>query len=329
MQSIVQVGAFTKALADQLNQNFSQALGITTGNIVYLDPFGGLDSNSGEAPTAAVTTLATAYDKLREGKNDVVALISNGLTTSTARLSSGFTWSKNAAHIVGVSSGVNISNRSRIAPTAAATAFANFFTVSGSGCRFQNVQWFHGFDTGTTSAIAMAVTGGRNMFANCHIAGMGDTASAQSAGSRSLKISGTGENMFVDTTIGLDTISSNTSNAAIEFAGGAPRNQFIGCLLPRMTSSATTVFIVVSAAAGSDRFQYFRDCSFINAIKSTSTAMTGAALLAASMGGMLVFKDCTIVGCTKVGADATSLAQIYVDGAAPTAATSGLAVNPS
>jgi hypothetical protein len=43
----------------------------------------------------------------------------------------------------------------------------------------------------------------------------------------------------------------------------------------------------------------------------------------------LFFKDCTLVGITEFGTDGTSLAQIYVDGGTVTAATSGIAVNPS
>jgi hypothetical protein len=325
MPPITQYGSFTKAIADQINQNISAAgIGFLNGNVILLDPFKGSDNNDGI--TAPVHTLGRAYGIGREGKNDVIALISNGVTTSTARVSSTFTWAKNALHLVGVSSGVNISNRSRIAPTAAATAYANFFVVSGSGCQFNNIQFFHGFDTGTTSAIAMKVTGGRNMFANCHIAGMGDTASAQSSASRSLVISGTGENMFVNTWIGLDTVSSNTTNAQIEFLAGTPRNQFIDCKVLRYTSSAGSLFIVGAAAACMDREQLFERTLFLNAIKSGSTTLTAGITLAASTGGMILLKDSTILGATDWCSDATTFGQVYIDGAAPTTTTSGIAV---
>ncbi len=328
MSSDIQgVGSFTDEIRQQINQNFAQAgFGFPVGNIIFLDPFTGSDTYTGTTPARAFKTIGAAYNAGREGKNDIIALISNGLTTSTARVDAAFTWSKNALHLVGVSSGVNISPRARIAPVAGATAYANFFTVSGSGCIFSGIQWFHGFDTGTTGAICMTVTGGRNMFYRCHIAGMGDTASAQSSTSRSLKISGTGENQFVQCTIGLDTVTSNTSNAQIEFASGTPRNVFTDCIIPRMTSSATTLFIITSASASMDRFQLFTRCLFLNAIKSTSTAMTAACTLAASSGGMLFLKDSTVVGATDWGESATTFGQIYIDGAAPTGNTSGLGV---
>lgn len=326
-QQIIKQGAFDADVANAINLNFQQ-LGMVAGNIIYLDPFAGYNGNSGQYPSQAVATLQAAYNGLREGKNDVAVLLSNGLTTSSARLASGFTWSKNEAHLMGYSSGVNISNRSRIAPTAATTAFANFFTVSGSGCLIQNVQFFQGFDTGTTAAIAMTVSGGRNMFNNCHIAGMADTASAQSSTSRNLLVTGTGENEFVNCTIGIDTVTSNTTNASLEFAAATPRNQFRGCIFPRMTSSAGTLFITV-ATGGMDRFQYFDRCVFINAVNSASTTMTAACTLAASAGGMLFWKDCTVVGATDLFSDATTAAQMWMDGAAPTTTTSSLAIHPA
>jgi len=329
-QFVTLEGAVDASLRDQINQSIGRAIGVTTGKVFYLDPLRGYDGNDGLSPTKAFKTLAAGYTALRSGWNDVLVLIGDGGTTATARLSATFTWSKSAAHLIGVSSGVNVSNRARIAPTSGVTAFASFFVVSGSGCLFDNVQWFHGFDTGTNAQICMAVSGGRNLFRNCHLAGMGDQASADHAGSRSLKITSTGENVFDHCTIGLDTVTRGAANASVEFGGtGNPRNQFRDCIFPFQCDAATPLGIIVSSAGASDRWQLFERCKFINNIKSTSTTMSALATLAASMGGLLLFKDSTLVGITEFGSDATSLAQIYVDGGTVTAATSGIAVNPS
>jgi len=323
-------GTFTRQNIVDINNNFTAlTTGSTTGNTIWCSPGATGVQNQDGSQERPYTSLSTAYSATRNGQNDVVMLVGDGTTSASARLSANFTWSNSATHLIGVSSGVNISNRSRIAPTSGVTAFANFFTVSGSGCLFQNIQWFDGFSTGTTAQICLTVTGGRNMFQDCHIAGMGDAESAADAGSRSLKITTTGENMFVNCTIGVDTVTRTAANASVEFATACPRNQFINCLFPFMTSASTPLGIKVGAAAGSDRFQLFKDCLFINAIKSTSTTMSGLATLAASIGGLLLFKECTLVGITEFGTDATSLAQIYVDGGTVTAATSGIAVNPS
>lgn len=309
-------------------------LGIANPGIaIFLDPANGDDDNDGLSPQTAKATLdgtSGAYSLATAGQNDVIFLIGDGATTATARVDAAFTWAKNATHLIGLSSGVNISNRSRIAPTSSTTAFANFFTVSANGCLFKNIQWFHGFSTGTAAMICLTVTGQRNLFQDCHIAGMGDAASAGDAGSRSLKISGGGaENVFQNCVIGLDTVTRSAANATIEFAGASARNQFIGCTFPFMASAGTPLGYLGSAAGCIDRFNVFDRCKFINAVQSTSTTLSGLGTLPASAGGLLLFKDPTLVGITEFGTDATTRGQCYVDGAAPTAGTSGIAVNPT
>ena len=96
-----------------------------------------------------------------------------------------------------------------------------------------------------------------------------------------------------------------------------------------MCSATSPLGIIVAAAAGSDRFQLFDRCLFMNAIQSTSSTMAGLSTLAASMGGLLLFKDVAMVGITEFGTDATSRGQCYVEGGTPTAATTGIAVNPT
>ena len=92
---------------------------------------------------------------------------------------------------------------------------------------------------------------------------------------------------------------------------------------------ATVLGYIGTGSGNMDRSNVFDSCIFDNAVQSTSTTMSGLGTLAASAGGLLLFKDCTLVGITEFGTDATTRGQCYVDGAAPTAATSGIAVNPT
>ncbi len=327
MPPITQYGSFTKQIADQINQNINAAgIGFLNGNIIMLDPFAGVDTNDGI--TAPVQSLARAYGIGREGKNDVIALISNGLTTSTARLNSAFTWSKNALHLVGICSGVNISDRARIAPFTASAAFANFFTLNSAGCFFSNVEIYAGFTTGTTAAIALTLgsAGQRNLFYNSHIVGMSDAASAADAGSRSIKITG-GENQFVNCTVGDDTIARTNANASVEFAGGTARNQFRNCVFPFLSGDGNSLG-VKALAAGIDRFQLFDKCMFINAIKSTGTSMTALGSIGAptSPAGMIVYRDCGLVGIAEW--EGTTKTSAYVIGPA-VSSSMGIGVNPA
>lgn len=322
-------------------------LPLTTGSVYFVDYVNGSDGNSGAADQP-LQTLYGAHYKMTAGQNDVAVIVGDGSTAATQRLSLAnaqvldptasagtLVWSKNACHIVGMCAPTMVSQRARIAPptgtyTMATFGSGNFVTVSASGCIFANFSVFNGFSTGGASQIAWTDSGGRNYYSNVMFGGAGDAASAQSTSSRSLLISGsTGEHTFDSCEFGLDTVTRTVANATLQFSGGSPRNTFRGCNFSFQTSAATTLGIIVAAAAGIDRWQKFDRCTFINSIQSTSTTMNGLSTLPASAGGLLLMTDCTLVGITEFGTDATSRGQIYVDGAAPTAGTSGIAVNPT
>ena len=301
---------------------------------IWLDPVNGSDSYDGLSKDKAKLTLDGtngAYNACTTGKNDTIILVGNGASTGTLRLDAAFTWAKNATHFVGMCPPNSKSLRARIAPTAATTAFANFFTMTGNGCYFKNLQFYHGFATGAAASIDFTINGGDyNRFENVHFAGMGDAASAQSATSRALKLISADENEFINCTVGLDTIARTVANSLIEFATGCARNRFIDCEFPAWTTTVQTQTDIYGAAAGLDRYTEFEHCKFYNARKSVGyLVQTAVAELAALAGGDIVFKDCTLVGRTGFGKDATTRTFLLIDGGPPVAATTGLAVAPT
>lgn len=317
-----------------------------TGNWFFCDAVNGSDAYPGTADQP-FRTVYKGYQAMTAGQNDVCVIMGNGSTTGTQRMSVAnaagvtpsattgtITWAKNACHLIGMSAPSN-NNRARFAaPTGTYTAatFGNnglFFDVTASGCHFRNFSLFGGFSTGSTSGLTWRDTGGRNYYENVEIQGLADAASAGSATARTLYIGTTGENVFVNCVFGLDTVTRTAANATIEFAGGVPRNVFRNCLFPFMTSAATPLGIVITGAAAIDRYQLFDGCQFINAVKSTSTTMTVLTSMSnASPGGLLLMNRCTMVGITDWG-DTNGLANMFVDGGAPTAATTGIAVAPT
>lgn len=322
-----------------------------TGTNWFVDPANGSDANTGKSPSKAFATLYKAHAMATAGNNDVVYLIGDGSTTGTARLSTALAasvdstatagtlnWTKNATHLIGITAPAMIAQRARIAPpsgtyTQATFNSGNFVVVTASGCLFQNFSLFNGFSTGGTNQICWTDNGSRNAYYNVDFGGMGDAASAADTGSRSLKIGsgGSGENLFVECVIGLDTVSRGAANASLEFAGGTPRNIFKRCVFPLDASAATPLSILGTGAACMDRFQLFEECSFINAMSSGATAQTViASLTNAAPGGLMLMKSCTFVGNSSTNwGDTNALANMYVDGGSPTAATNGNAVNPS
>ena len=318
-----------------------------TGNWWFVNPAAGSDAYDGTSPQTPFQTIYRAYAAATAGNNDVIILIGNGSTSGTARMSVALaqavdstattgtiTWAKNATHLIGVTAPTGVSNRARFAPptgTYTAATFGNsgnMFNVTASGCIFANFSVFNGFSTGASGQICWIENGGRNYYENVDFEGFGDAASAQSATARALKVTGTGENTFMGCTVGLDTVTRTVANANLELAGATPRNKFINCDFPMMTSSATSLFVVGTGAGAIDRWNKFQQCMFYNAVDSTSTNLTVAVSLDAAAGGSLYLNNCSVAGATKWG-DAGALANMYVDNAPPTAASSGLAVNPA
>ena len=320
MQQLKHLGAFTADSRDTINSNFA-GLGIgNAGRIMYLEPVAGLDASAEpDNPDKPYRTLAAAYAACVAGKNDVVRLVSNGASTSTARVDTAFTWAKNATHLIGDTAPVRYGQRARIAPTTTTVGAAgnkDYMTVSASGCVFQNVQIWAGFATGIAATIALAVSGSRNLFKRMQVAGHADAASAQDTASASLALSGS-ENLFEQCVFGTDTVLRTVLNSTVLFSGGAARNHFDDCTFAMWTSATTALHLQVRAANanGADRETVFNKCRFLNALNITS-AVTLAAVcksIASGINGYFLMQDCVRVA-TDWGTDSTSLALIQVCG---------------
>jgi len=302
---------------------------LSVGNSWFVDPVNGADGNSGAADSP-FQTLLQAYNVAADSNDDVIYLKSyDGTTTGTARIASAFTWAKNNLHLVGICAPISVYKRARIAETSGA-AIANLFTISGSNCGFYNLHWFHGNAT-DQAEIAVKITGQRNYFNNCHMIGIGSDTAAARTDCRSVSINptttGQGEHTFDYCVIGTDTVDITAATSQMDVKNGSPRNTFRECVFLSWHTGAGgdgTTFVSVGSG-GMDRFLIFDRCRFLNAKSSSGRAMTVAATVNASAGGDVLFTYSTVVGCTDIVAGNPT--NVWVDGAAPTAGTSDLAVN--
>lgn len=300
---------------------------VTQGHVFFVKPSSGSDTSSGKSPAQALKTLAAALALATANQNDIVYLMSEGNASAlcTDYQSTTLDWNKDGVHLIGINSGGMVSPRSRIAWLSSATSASDIplFTVSADNCRIEGIQVFSGINDANLS-FCTNITGSRNTFKNCHFAGIGhDTNDA--AGAYSLKLAGASENLFEDCVIGLDTVARGTAaNSEILFTLQAARNIFRNCIITTFAEAATHQFIT-AAATSLDRWVLFENCAFINQIQSTALAMTEALDLAATAGGMVLLRNCTIAGATDWEA-ATVSGIAYIDSTVSVAATSGLAV---
>lgn len=311
-----------------------------TGNWWFVDPLNGSDGNSGAADSP-FQTIYQGYNKAVADNNDVVILVGSGDTSGTARLSVALaqtinpaattgtvTWAKNATHLVGMTA-PTLNCRARFAPptgTYTAATFGNagnFFNVTASGCYFANFSLFNGFSTGATGQICWQDSGSQNYYDHVHFGGMGDTASAASTTSACISLVGSGgEREFVNCTIGLDTVQRTGANSSLIVSAGTPRNSFRYCrFISDLSSGATAAAILTAPSASIDRWIEFDQCRFLNSVKSSGSAMAQAFVMTAS-GGLVLVNNCGAAGITAWETSTSGF--VYVTGAVPTFATSGI-----
>lgn len=318
--------------ADQVFQFGGVPVGMPlffTGTSFFVKPYTGKNGNTGLTIDAPKKTLAEALSHAVANRHDVIYLLSESETASetTDYQSVALDWNKNCTHLCGIHSGVDTSPRSRIAQLSTATNVDNLFTVSASNCRIQGINVFHGVDNAASKG-AVLVSGNHNLFVGCHFGGIGH-ATMDTVDNYSLSVTGS-ENTFRDCTIGLDTIARGTAvNYELLLSGGATRNKFINCKFLSYAEADTHLFVKVPVN-GIDRETEFLDCRFTNMPTGVAGGTTMAQAFDITGGGSpdglinLVGAGTSLVGVTDW--ETTASGKLYIITAAPTAATSGLAV---
>lgn len=274
----------------------------------FVDPANGNNVNDGLTPQTAVASVATAYAKTTSGNNDVVYMI-GGATADT--LTTALTWSNSYTHLVGLSVPLPGEGQRCRVIGGSTTDLTSVITVSGSGCMFANLKIANETDANADSG-SVVVSGSRNVFYNCMIAGMLHATPGARAGSYSLNVSGS-ENLFERCTIGADTITRAAANADLLISGGA-RNKFWDCEI--ISQSDTAGHFAVSIT-DMDRYIQFKDCLFYNFSVNWAQALTDAFSITENATHYVILRgNCQFVGYTGI---ANTVTHIYGAGAAPNA----------
>lgn len=292
-------GALTSQTLQSLQAMVNAIFG-SPGQVWWVNPFYGSDSNNGQTPATAFATLAQAHASASDGNNDIVYLMANSNTASqtTSYQSSGLTWSKSLLHLIGWNGGPMLGQRSRIAPLATAATFPNLVTLSGNGCLFANLEFFQGATATnpSTASTCVTVSGQRNHFVNCQISGIGHS-DLDDTGSNDLTVSGS-ENLFEDCYIGLDTIIRTSALAGVVMSGTNTRNMFRRCFFVAYTSSTSYKFMTV--ATGTDRWLRLNDCDFAAIPNLASSAIPTGAIGITTMNGFVVVKNPALFGVAQI-----------------------------
>lgn len=278
---------------------------VTQGKTYFVKPYSGSDGNTGTSMTNAFQTLAKALDVAVAGQNDVVFLVaeSNTAANTTDYQSETLDWNKDMVHLIGVNSGPIMSHRSRIALISTYVTAGNLFTLSADACLIANLSMFAGVaDAHPTGCLN--VTGSRNVFKGCHIAGIGH-ASMDIAGAYSLKIDGAEELLFDRCYIGLNTVAAGSAaNSEILIDGGAKNIEFYESKVYRQIEHATNHPLVKLAdATAIDEFLLFTRCGFISTSVNYGYTQGGVFKLAADLTqGLIILDNCYAINDNASGA---------------------------
>ncbi len=277
---------------------------MTAGNSYFLDPTNGSDSYDGKSANRAKATLAAAYALTTSGNNDVIYYFGG---TSSLSMAATLTWSNSYTHLIGVGSApTHDSQRTRIFHSA---NFNPMITVSGSGCRFENLYFSYG-DGGADNHILMTVTGGRNYFGGVHFSAMSHQTEADDSASIALFLNGSESNLFRGCNFGNQNITRGDANTLISLDGTTKRNKFENCLFQAQTDASSPTLVRSEDGSAIDQLGcWFHECLFwvqgtaidqafdLHALGTNrQIAITGASTM--------------FVGCTDI-ADATGDQQIF------------------
>ena len=299
----------------------------TQGNVFFVNPRTGNDVGGQGTRDNPYKTIAAAFSKCVANQNDTIMLCASGNSAAdtTDYQTTSLLWNKDLVHLIGINDGPIFSQRSRIAFISTYATAAALINVSANGCAFRNIEFYMGVGSALPLGC-MLVSGQRNTFTNCHIAGMGNTAN-DIAGAYSLSLAAAAENLFQDCTIGVDTVTLGAAvNSQIVCSAAATRNWFRNCRVMTYTNHATNNCFLRAPSGSLDRELVFEDTQFVNPIDSSSTNLTQAFVVVSNGGTVLLVGAKTgVFGATDW--NATDSGNVTAINGSVTAGTFGLAVD--
>ena len=302
----------------------ADGLGVSgPGDKHYVDYRKGADGNDGLSWDTAFRTYGKAVDAVTSNNNDIIYIDGDSTMVETAMI----TLSKNRVHTIGMNGflghygqGAKIS----LGVTTAATDIATFqntgvrntftgikwmnsntvaeglYSVADGGefARFFNCEFYKSTDLDVTGAAELLHNGDSSQFYNCTF---GSTA-----------------NIIADNVIRPNVLVTAT------LAGKKCRDSYFeNCLFFSKSGGTEHVAVYGANATDVERMLMLNGCTFFNNPLSAATPAHAVGFGAAQTEGAVFLKDCSSVDHTVMAEAAVG---IYVDGAVPTFATSGVSV---
>ena len=302
--------------------DIAKAIGLQgPGNSYYVDYGNGVDTNSGTTWATAFKTYSRAVSACTTNQNDIIYVNGVAEVVETAMV----TLSKSRVHTIGVNGplghygpGARIS----LGITVAATDIATF---KNTGVRntFTGIK-FSNSNTVAEGLYCVAEGGEYARYFNCEFYKSTDL---DDAGASEFLHNGD-STQFYNCTFGSSANETGNIRANVlltaTLAGKKCRDTYFeNCIFLAKADDTDKVMVYGANATDVERMLLMKNCMFVNNLLGAGTPAHAVGFGAAQTQGSVILKDCASVDCTVM---AEAGVAIYVSGAVPTFATSGVSV---
>jgi hypothetical protein len=297
----------------------------TPGKVFFVDYTKGADGNKGTDPSKPFKTVSKAYSMTTSNNDDVICLMGNASHVVTEML----TVSKSRVHFVGIdgTNGRFYGQNAKIS-MGVTTAATDIAALKNTGVRnsFTNIK-FTSANTQANSIYTVVEGGEYAVYTNCEFYKETDL---DVTGAAELVCNGDSP-QFIGCTIGsnANAISGAIVRANVlltkEIAGSGLVTRdalFKNCLFWKRAGNVANRFFYGANATDVERMLLIDNCVFFNTKLAAALPAQCVAFGAEQTQGFCLIRNCTSINNTKL----STTTGVYIDGAVPTYATSGISV---
>ena len=297
---------------------------ITEGNYYFVDAGIGSDGNKGLSMAKPFATYAKALDSVTSNNNDVICLVGSGTHALTAME----TISGNRIHTVGLDGTTRRYGQGAKVSIGVTTAATDLGAVLVTGVRnsFSNMKFIS--NNTVTEGLYTVLDGGEyTVWENCEIyksTDLDETGAAEMVmNGDSSQVRGCTIGSNADALSGTIIRPCVLVTKATAAAGKVSRDvSFDNCQFWRRASHVNNRFIYGANATDTERMFHVKDCTFYATKLSSAVPAQAMAFGAEQTQGYPWMDNCRVLNVTKQ----STTTGVYVTGAVPTYATSGIAV---
>lgn len=298
---------------------------VTAGDIYFVNYGTGDDgvsqkSNSIKRP---FKTIAKAYSLVTSNKDDIIALVGNTQHDLTAMLDV----SKNRVHFIGLDGTGRMYGQNAKVSLGVTAVATDLGTIQNTGVRnsFQNIKFLNS-NTVSQGLYCFVEAGEYTVIDGCEIY---KESLLSTTGAAELVMNGDSaqvRNSLIGSNVNLISGAIVRANVLVTKAivsGKVSRDVlFDNCIFWKKAGHVNNRFVYGANATDVERMFLIQNSVFFNTKLATAVPAQCVAFGAEQTEGFALIRNCTSINNTKL----STTAGVYIDGAVPTYATSGISV---